>query len=85
MWLAHVGLLKYTVGFPGKNFERKRAPRCRAPVPDMDCVDEVRFSRSAGEEAPRISFAAAEVKVARPAMGRYSWLRAGSDRRMSSA
>lgn len=45
----------------------------------------VRFSARAGEEEPRMSFAAAVVKVWRPVMGRYSWLRAGSERRISSA
>jgi len=48
----------------------------------MECV---RFSERAGEEAPRMSFAAAEVKVERPAMGRYSWFKVGSFRRISSA
>lgn len=45
----------------------------------------MRFSKSAGESEPRMSFAAADVKVARPAMGRYSWLKVGSVRRISSA
>jgi hypothetical protein len=48
----------------------------------MECV---RFSVRAGESAPKMSFAAAEVKLARPAMGRYSWFSEGSLRRMSSA
>ena len=48
-------------------------------------MEHVRFSVRAGEEAPRISLAAAEVKVARPAMGRYSWFKVGSLRRISSA
>lgn len=48
-------------------------------------MEQVRFSVKAGEEAPRISFAAAEVNVARPAIGRYSWFKVGSLRRISSA
>lgn len=44
-----------------------------------------RFSLSAGLSPPRISFCEADVKSARPAMGRYSWLRLGSLRSMSSA
>jgi hypothetical protein len=39
----------------------------------------------AGESAPRMSFCEADVKSARPAMGRYSWLSSGSEWRMSSA
>lgn len=39
----------------------------------------------AGLSAPRISFWAAAVNSVRPAMGRYSWLRLGSLRRISSA
>jgi len=48
-------------------------------------MEVVRLSARAGESAPNISFAAADVKVARPAMGRYSWFSAGSLRRISSA
>lgn len=44
-----------------------------------------RFSLMAGLSAPRMSFWAAVVRSDRPAMGRYSWLRLGSLRRMSSA
>ena len=47
--------------------------------------DVTRFSEMAGESAPRMSFCEADVKSARPAMGRYSWLRSGSEWRMSSA
>jgi hypothetical protein len=47
--------------------------------------DVTRFSEMAGESAPRMSFCEAEVKSARPAMGRYSWLSSGSEWRMSSA
>lgn len=54
-------------------------------MPEMVCVEEVRFSLRAGESAPRMSLAAAEVKVARPAMGRYSWFMVGSEWRISSA
>ena len=43
------------------------------------------FSLIAGLSDPSISFCAAEVKSARPAMGRYSWLRFGSFRSISSA
>lgn len=39
----------------------------------------------AGLSAPSINFCAAEVKSARPEMGRYSWLRLGSFRKISSA
>jgi hypothetical protein len=35
-------------------------------------VEDVRFSVRAGESAPRMSLAAAAVKLARPAIGRYS-------------
>ena len=48
-------------------------------------MEVVRFSERAGESAPRMSFAAADVKVARPAIGRYSWFKVGSLRRISSA
>ena len=51
----------------------------------MVWMEQARFSVRAGEDAPRMSFAAAEVKVARPAMGRYSWFKVGSLRRISSA
>lgn len=44
-----------------------------------------RFSLMAGESAPRINFWAALVNSGRPAMGRYSWFRFGSLRRISSA
>lgn len=44
-----------------------------------------RFSSMAGLSAPSMSFWAAEVNSARPDMGRYSWLRLGSLRRISSA
>ena len=44
-----------------------------------------RFSLSAGLSEPRMSFCEALVKSARPAMGRYSWLRLGSLRMISSA
>lgn len=54
-------------------------------MPEMVWIEWVRFSEMAGESAPRMSFAAADVKVARPAMGRYSWLSVGSLRRISSA
>jgi hypothetical protein len=54
-------------------------------VPEMVWRDVTRFSEMAGESAPRMSFCEAEVKSARPAMGRYSWLRSGSEWRMSSA
>ena len=43
------------------------------------------FSFMAGLSAPRMSFCEAEVNSARPAMGRYSWLRLGSERSRSSA
>lgn len=43
------------------------------------------FSFIAGLSAPRMSFWAAEVKSARPAIGRYSWFKFGSFRRISSA
>jgi hypothetical protein len=62
-----------------------RAPRWTAPVPEMVWIECVRFSERAGESAPRMSLAAADVKVARPAMGRYSWFSVGSFRRISSA
>jgi hypothetical protein len=48
-------------------------------------MEQVRFSARAGESEPRMSLAAAEVKVARPAIGRYSWFKAGSFLRISSA
>jgi len=51
----------------------------------MVWTEHVRFSAIAGESAPRMSFAAADVNVLRPAMGRYSWFKAGSLRRISSA
>lgn len=54
-------------------------------MPEIVWMLVVRFSARAGEEEPRMSFAAAVVKVWRPVMGRYSWLRAGSERRISSA
>ena len=44
-----------------------------------------RFSLIAGLSAPKMSFCAAEVKSARPAIGRYSWFRSGSFRSNSSA
>lgn len=44
-----------------------------------------RFSFRAGLSSPRMSFCEALVKSARPAIGRYSWLRFGSLRRISSA
>lgn len=44
-----------------------------------------RLSAMAGLSAPSISFCAAFVKCASPAMGAYSWLRLGSLRMMSSA
>jgi hypothetical protein len=47
-------------------------------VPEMVCRATARFSLRAGESAPKISFCEAAVKSARPAMGRYSWLRLGS-------
>ncbi len=37
-----------------------------------------RFSLMAGLWAPSMSFWAADVNSAKPAMGRYSWLRLGS-------
>lgn len=48
-------------------------------------MGRTRFSLMAGLSAPMINFWAALVKSARPAMGRYSWLRFGSLRRISSA
>jgi hypothetical protein len=54
-------------------------------VPEIVWRDVTRFSEMAGESAPRISLCDADVKSARPAMGRYSWLRSGSEWRMSSA
>ena len=54
-------------------------------MPEMVWREVTRFSEMAGESAPRMSFCEAEVKSARPAMGRYSWLRSGSEWRMSSA
>jgi hypothetical protein len=44
-----------------------------------------RFSLMAGLSPPRTSFWEAVVNSARPAMGRYSWLRLGSSRSLSSA
>lgn len=37
-----------------------------------------RFSLMAGLSTPNMSFAEAEVNVPKPAIGKYSWLRAGS-------
>lgn len=54
-------------------------------MPDMVWSEATRFSAMAGESAPRMSFCEAAVKSARPAMGRYSWLRSGLEWRMSSA
>merc|ERR1711939_380493 len=47
--------------------------------------ERTRPSLIAGLSEPRMSFCAAEVNSARPAMGRYSWFRLGSFRRISSA
>jgi hypothetical protein len=44
-----------------------------------------RFSLMAGLSSPRTSFWEAVVNSGRPAMGRYSWLRLGSLRSLSSA
>lgn len=49
-----------------------------APVPEIVWTLTVRFSWIAGEAAPRISFAAAEVKEPNPVIGRYSWSRESS-------
>ena len=54
-------------------------------MPEMVWREVTRFSEMAGESAPKMSFCEADVKSARPAMGRYSWLRSGSEWRMSSA
>jgi hypothetical protein len=45
----------------------------------------MRFSLIAGLSAPRMSLCDAEVNWARPAIGRYSWLRSGSEWMISSA
>lgn len=47
-------------------------------MPEMVCTLETRPSAMAGESAPRMSFAAADVNSGRPVMGRYSWSRLGS-------
>jgi len=44
-----------------------------------------RPSLMAGLSLPRMSFCEAEVNCGRPAIGRYSWLRSGSLRMISSA
>jgi hypothetical protein len=54
-------------------------------VPEMVWRDVTRFSEMAGESAPRMSLCEADVKSARPAIGRYSWLSSGSEWRISSA
>ena len=53
-------------------------------MPEMVWTEETRWEVSAGEEAPRTRRAAAEVKVERPAIGRYSWFWVGSEARMDS-
>ncbi len=57
----------------------------RAPVPEMVWKEMARFSMTAGDFSPKTSFCEAEVKSARPEMGRYSWFRSGSLRSSSSA
>ncbi len=59
--------------------------RWTAPVPEMVWKEVTRFSLIAGLSPPRMSFCDAEVNWARPAIGRYSWLRSGSEWRMLSA
>jgi hypothetical protein len=54
---------------------------CHEPVGGA----RTRFSLMAGLSPPRTSFWEAVVNSTRPAMGRYSWLRSGSLRRISSA
>jgi hypothetical protein len=54
-------------------------------VPEIVCTLATRPSAIAGESAPRMSFAAAPVKVGRPVIGRYSWSSVGSVSRRSSA
>lgn len=44
-----------------------------------------RFSLIAAESLPKTSFWEADVNSGRPAIGRYSWLRLGSFRMISSA
>jgi len=41
----------------------------------MVWIEAVRSSVRAGESWPRMSFAAADVKAARPVIGRYSWFK----------
>ena len=53
--------------------------RWTAPVPEMVWKEVTRFSLIAGLSPPRMSFCDAEVNFARPAIGRYSWLRSGSE------
>ena len=67
------------------NLDRKSAPRWTAPVPETVWNEATLFSFIAGLSGPRISFCAADVNSARPAMGRYSWLTLGSFRMRSSA
>ncbi len=53
-----------------------------------DCSHGYRLTLSsfkAGLAEPKMSSWAAEVNSGKPAMGRYSWLRLGSLRRISSA
>lgn len=50
-----------------------------------EAAAHTRPSLMAGLSDPRINFCAADVKSARPAIGRYSWFRLGSFRRISSA
>ncbi len=47
--------------------------------------EQTRLSLMAGLSAPSMSFWAADVKSAKPAIGRYSWLRLGSFCKIASA
>jgi len=47
--------------------------------------EETRFSERTLDEAPNTRRADADVKSGKPAIGRYSWFKCGSERNFSSA